>query len=93
MPRQILVRYRDSEGNELPIPDMVHSLSYMDGSYYTDKDSYIFNITSFVQQYLEGDIDNPSVELFFPLSAQQNVIFKANGNNPAFSFEFAYTIY
>ena len=93
MPRQILVRYRDSEGNELPIPDLVHSLSYMDGSYYTDKDSYIFNITSFVQQYLEGDIDNPSVELFFPLSAQQNVIFKANGNNPSFRFEFAYTIY
>ena len=39
MPRQILVRYRDSEGNELPIPDLVHSLSYMDGSYYTDKDT------------------------------------------------------
>ncbi|MDZ7633673.1 MAG: DUF4270 family protein [Bacteroidales bacterium] len=93
MPSQILLRYRDSEGKELPIPDLVHSLSYMDGSYYSDKDSYIFNITSFVQQYLEGDIDNPSVELFFPLSAQQNVIFKANGNNPAFRFEFAYTIY
>jgi hypothetical protein len=93
MPRQILVRYRDSEGVEQPIPDLVHSLSYMDGSYYVDKDYYIFNITSFVQQYLEGDIDNPSVELFFPLSAKQNVIFKSNMNDPTFRFELAYTIY
>jgi len=93
MPRQIYVRYRDSEGNELLIPDLVHDLSYMDGSYYSDKDYYIFNITSFVQQYLEGDIENPSVELFLPLSANQNVIFKANGNDPAIRFEFTYTIY
>lgn len=93
MPTQILVRYRNSEGKEMAIPDLVHSLSYMDGTYYKDKDSYIFNITSFVQQYIEGEIDNPSVELFFPLSATKNVIFKANGNNPAFKLEFAYTIY
>lgn len=93
MPAQILVRYRNSEGKELAIPDLVHGLAYMDGTYYKDKDSYIFNITSFVQQYIEGEIDNPSVELFFPLSATKNVIFKANGNNPAFKLEFAYTIY
>jgi len=93
MPRQIYVRYRDSEGNEQLIPDLLHDLSYMDGSYYSDKDYYIFNITSFVQQYLEGDIENPSVELFLPLSANQNVIFKANGNDPAIRFEFTYTIY
>lgn len=93
MPVQILVRYRNSEGKEVAIPDLVHSLSYMDGTYNKDKKSYIFNITSFVQEYLEGEIDNPSVELFFPLSAAKNVIFKANGNNPAFKLEFAYTIY
>jgi hypothetical protein len=65
----------------------------MDGTYYTEKDSYQFNITTFVQQYLDGEIDTPSVELFFPLSAEQNVIFMSNGNVPAFKFEFAYTIY
>lgn len=93
MPQQIYLRYRDSEGKELAIPDMVHGLSYMDGTYYTENDSYIFNVTSFVQQYIEGDIDNPSVELFFPLSATKNVIFKANANNPSIRLEFAYTIY
>jgi hypothetical protein len=93
MPAQILVRYRNSEGKEVAIPDMLHGLSFMDGTYKKDKASYVFNITSFVQQYLEGEIDNPSVELFFPLSAVKNVIFKANGNNPAFKLEFAYTIY
>ncbi len=93
MPSQIYVRYRDSEGKELLIPDMLHGLSFLDGTYNSDKDSYIFNITSFVQQYMEGDIDNPSVELFFPLTAQKNVIFKANNNNPSIRLEFAYTIY
>jgi hypothetical protein len=93
MPRQIYVRYRNNEGEERAIPDLVHDVSFMDGTYYTEKDSYQFNITTFVQQYLDGEIDTPSVELFFPLSAEQNVIFMSNGNVPAFKFEFAYTIY
>ncbi len=62
-------------------------------TYYSEKDSYIFNITTFVQQYLNGEIDEPSVELFLPLTATQNVIFKANSNEPAFKLEFAYTIF
>lgn len=93
MPRQIYVRYRNNEGEELAIPDLVHDVGFMDGTYYTETDSYQFNITSFVQQYLDGEIDTASVELFFPLSAQQNVIFQSNGNSPTFRFEFAYTIY
>ena len=93
MPTQIYVRYRNREGRELPIPDLVHDISFMDGTYYSDKDSYIFNITSFVQAYLNGEIDEPSVELYLPLSAVKNVIFKANTNEPAFKLEFAYTLY
>jgi hypothetical protein len=93
MPARIYVRYRDSDGREVLIPDLTHDVSFMDGTFYNDKDSYIFNITSFVQKYLRGEIDEPSVELFFPLSAVQNVIFKANTNEPAFKLEFAYTVY
>jgi hypothetical protein len=93
MPARIYLRYRDSEGREVLIPDLTHDVSFMDGTFYTDQDSYIFNITSFVQQYLRGEIDEPSVELFLPLTAVQNVIFKANTNEPAFKLEFAYTIY
>jgi len=93
LPLQIYVRYRNSEGEEQVVPDLIHDVSFMDGTYNTDKDSYQFNITTFVQQYLDGEIDTTSVELFFPLSATQNVIFRANGNDPAFRFEFAYTIY
>ena len=93
MPSRIFVRYRDSDGREMLIPDLTHDVSFMDGTFYNDKDSYIFNITSFVQKYLRGEIDEPSVELFFPLSAVQNVIFKANTNEPAFKLEFAYTLY
>jgi hypothetical protein len=92
MPAQIYLRYRKN-GRERVIPDLIHSNAFMDGTYYKEKDCYIFNIVTFVQQYLEGDIDNPSVEMYFPLSAKQNVIFKANGNNPSVRFEFAYTIY
>ena len=93
IPTQIYVRYRNSEGREFPIPDLVHDVTFMDGKYYSDKDSYIFNITSFVQAYLGGEIDEPSVELYLPLSAVKNVIFKANTNEPAFRLEFAYTLY
>lgn len=93
LPSQIYVRYRNSEGRELPIPDLVHDISFMDGKYYSDKDSYIFNITSFVQAYLNGEIDEPSVELYLPINAVKNVIFKANTNEPAFKLEFAYTLY
>jgi len=93
MPAHIYLRYRDSEGREVVIPDLIHDVSFMDGTYHTNQDSYFFNITTFVQQYLQGEIENPSVELFFPLTATQNVIFKANTNVPAIRFEFAYTIY
>jgi len=93
MPARVYVRYRDSEGQELLIPDLVHDISFMDGTYYSDRDSFIFNITTFVQKYLNGEIDEPTVELFLPLTATQNVIFKANSNEPAFKLEFAYTIF
>ncbi len=93
MPARIYLRYRDSDGNERVVPDLVHDVSFMDGTYHKDIDCYVFNIPTFVQKYLEGEIANPSVELYFPLSADQNVIFKANQNNPTVRFEFAYTIY
>ena len=93
MPDQIYLRYRDTDGNEILVPDLVHDLSFMDGSYHSADDRYVFNIATFVQDYLEGKIDSPSVELFLPLSAEKNVIFKANGNDPSISFDFAYTIY
>jgi hypothetical protein len=93
LPAHIYLRYRDSEGREIAVPDLVHDVSFMDGTYHSADESYYFNITTFVQQYLQGEIDNPSVEMFFPLSATQNVIFKANTNVPAIRFEFAYTIF
>lgn len=93
LPSRIYVRYRDSEGTEKLIPDLLHDVSFMDGTYYKEQDSYIFNITTFVQNYLDGEIEEPSVEFFFPLTATRNVIFKANANEPAFRLEFAYTIY
>jgi len=93
LPAQIYLRYRNSDGDELLVPDLVHGLSFMDGTYDSSDECYVFNITSFVQYYLEGKIDTPSVELFLPLSAEKNVIFKANGNDPSLSFDFAYTIY
>ena len=93
LPSKIYLRYRNSENKVYAIPDLVHDVSFMDGSYYTSKDYYIFNITTFVQKYLEGEIESPSVEMFYPASVTQNAIFKANGNNPTIRFDFAYTIY
>ena len=63
------------------------------GTYYSDNDYYIFNITTFVQKYLDGEIEEPSVELFLPLTSTRNAVFRANANEPAFKLEFAYTIF
>ncbi len=92
MPARIYLRYRDSKDREVAVPDLVHDVAFMDGTYHAGQ-GYYFNITTFVQRYLQGIIDNPSVELFFPLTSTQNVIFKANTNVPAIRFEFAYTVY
>jgi hypothetical protein len=93
VPTRIYLRYRDSEGNEVAIPDLIHDVGFLDGTYYNAKDYYIFNITSFVQQYLEGVIENPSVEMYYPLASDSNVIFKVNANDPTVRFEFVYTLY
>jgi hypothetical protein len=93
VPARIFLRYRDSEGNEVAILDLIHDVGFLDGTYYNAKDYYIFNITSFVQQYLEGVVENPSVEMYYPLASDSNVIFKVNANDPTVRFEFVYTIY
>lgn len=93
LPARIYLRYRDSDNKVYAVPDLVHDVSFLDGTYYNEKDCYIFNITTFVQKYLEGEIESPSVEMFYPSSVTRNAIFKANGNNPTIRFDFAYTIY
>jgi len=93
MPQRVYVRYRDADGKTWYIPDFMHSILFMDGTYYSDKDHYLFNITTFVQKYLNGEIEEPSVELFLPLAGSRNAIFRANEKKPSFKLEFAYTIY
>ena len=93
LPAQIYLRYRDSEGKHYALPDLIHDAGFLDGTYYKEQDCYIFNIASFVQQYIEGKIEYPSVEMFYPSTVDKNVIFKANGNTPKIRLEFAYTIY
>jgi len=93
VPARIYLRYRDGAGKEVAVPDLVHDIGFLDGTYYNAKDYYIFNITSFVQQYLDGVIENPSVEMYYPLASDSNVIFKVNANDPTVRFEFVYTIY
>lgn len=93
LPSNIYLRYRDSKGKLIALPDLVHDASFLDGTYYTSGDNYVFNITSFVQQYINGKIDKPSVEMYFPSAVDKNVIFGVNANNPTVKFEFAYTVY
>lgn len=93
MPQRVYVRYRNADGKTRYIPDFMHGINFMDGTYYSDDDHYLFNITTFVQKYLNGEIEEPSVELFLPLAGTRNAIFRANEKKPSFKLEFAYTIY
>ncbi len=93
LPAMILVRYRDSEGREIIVPDLLLDPSFMDGTYERERGSFIFNITTFVQQYLDEKIEEPSVELFLPLAADNNVIFNANDNDPGFRLELVWSTF
>jgi hypothetical protein len=79
MPQILLMRYTNAEGRKVAIPDMYLGESYYGGYYSADKDRYAFNLASFVQEYLEGRISEPVVELYMPVTINRDAIFRVNG--------------
>jgi hypothetical protein len=79
LPQLLLMRYTNSTGRKVAIPDMYLGESYYGGFYSADKDIYAFNLASFVQEYLEGRISEPVVEIYLPTNLSKDAIFRVNG--------------
>jgi hypothetical protein len=78
VPKNLYLRYTDSDGNKLFLPDALMNLSYFGGNYSVEDDEYVINMAVFVQEYLEGRIEEPVVEIVLPASAAADLVLKAN---------------
>lgn len=91
VPPQILMKYTKSDTIKYLVPDYLVSPSFFDGTFNSTSKTYSFNLASFVQEYLEGRISDPVVEMYYPEGEYKNVILKANNSHFPVKFEFTYT--
>lgn len=91
LPERILARYVDDDGKRHYLSDYELSYEFLDGKFYTLDERYILNITNFVQDYLEGKVSEPNIEVVLPGFTRENVILKANSNDIKPRFELVLT--
>lgn len=92
VPSNILVRY-DSAGSKRILTDYLVDAAFLDGSYNKVNNQYKLNIANFVQQYYEGEILEPVIEIYLPELSKENLIIKANREGEEnVKFELTYTV-
>ncbi|MBN1388765.1 MAG: DUF4270 family protein [Bacteroidales bacterium] len=92
VPDNIYVRY-DSAGVKRILTDYLIDPAFLDGSYNQVTNLYRVNISNFVQNYFEGKIEEPVIEIFLPELSTKNLIIKANRETEdAVRFELSYTV-
>lgn len=93
--RLLLMRY-DDEGEMQFLSDFTIGSTYFGGAYQADKKRYVFNITSYIQQVLNGEIPNNGLVLVISGAAEsaQRVVLKGPGrtSNPM-RLELIYTVF
>jgi len=92
VPSNLLVRY-DSAGVKRILSDYLVDPSFLDGSYSKITNLFEINIASFVQEYFEGKITEPEIEIYLPELSKENLIIKANRDDgDDVRFELTYTV-
>ncbi len=91
VPASLIGRYSDSDGNRYLLKDYELSSEFFDGKFYELDEIYKLNITTFVQEYLEGLIEEPEIELILPGFSSENGILWANNGSKAPRFELVLT--
>jgi hypothetical protein len=82
-PSKLIARYVNDEGSRYVTRDYLLDPSFADGQYYSLDDHYIINITAFVQDYLEGIISEPELEILFESYGGSHLILWGEGSyNP-----------
>jgi len=92
VPDNIYVRY-DSAGVKRLLTDYLVDEAFLDGTYNKVTNLYKVNISDFVQNYIEGNIAEPVIEIYLPELSTKNLIVKANRESEdAVRFELTYTV-
>ena len=91
VPPLILMKYTKSDTVKYVVPDYQVSSAFYDGAFNSTSKTYTFNLASFVQEYLEGRITDPVVEMYYPEGEYKNVILRANKSHSPVKFDFTYT--
>lgn len=91
MPSRIYLSYVSSSGVKVIVPDYYVNPSFFDGTFSTTTKNFTFNLASFVQEYLEGRIPSPEVEMYLAEGEFKNAILKTSINETPARFEFTYT--
>jgi Domain of unknown function (DUF4270) len=91
VPPLILMKYKQTDTTIYIVPDYQVSSSFYDGTFNSTNNTYSFNLASFAQEYLEGRIADPTIEMYFPEGEYRNVILKANNSHFPVKFNFTYT--
>lgn len=84
IPEKLIASYIDSEGERQYLPDFWFSTDFFDGSYNAINDRYTLNIANFVQQYLNGEIPEPAIEIALSLFDEEYLI--TNNLKPQIGF-------
>ncbi len=90
-PTNLLARYTDDEGDRFVTRDYLIDPSFADGQYYSLDDYYILNITAFVQDYLDGLITEPELEVIFNSYEGNHLILWGQGSDNPPRLELVYT--
>jgi hypothetical protein len=90
VPSTIYMSYIATDGTRSIVPDYYVSPSYFDGIFNSSNQNYTFNLASFAQEYLEGKIPAPEVDMYLPENEYRNLILKANSPTPV-KFLLVYT--
>lgn len=91
VPARIYMSYATSSGTKSIVPDYYVSSSFFDGTFNTSAKTYSFNLAAFAQEYLEGRIPDPVIDMYFPEGEIKNVILKANNSSDPVKFQFVFT--
>lgn len=87
----LLARYINSEGEKEYLPDYLLSSDFFDGAYYSLDTEFRINIVNFIQMYFDGEIQEPSFELFIPSNIKNNIILRSNNPEVPCKLELVYT--
>jgi hypothetical protein len=82
-PQRLLLKFYNADGTSEYVQDYIDvSTSFYYGALSSNEDTYVFNIPTFVQVYLDDDTGSilPELEITIPPNSENSAILKANNS-------------